>query len=91
METITDSNQSSKLKIQDSQTENEILAENGFYWREKDGVKVLVCRPLEEKGFISIGCEPCTRKVDPEMQEREARWFGLNKVECGLHTDLINK
>jgi phosphoadenosine phosphosulfate reductase len=47
--------------------------------------------PLEEKGFVSIGCEPCTRKMDPEMQEREARWFGLNKVECGLHTDLINK
>lgn len=35
------------------ETENEILAENGFYWREKDGVKVLVCRPLEEKGFIN--------------------------------------
>lgn len=47
--------------------------------------------PLEEKGYLSIGCEPCTRKMDPEMQEREARWFGLNKVECGLHTDLIGK
>jgi phosphoadenosine phosphosulfate reductase len=47
--------------------------------------------PLEEKGFVSIGCESCTRKLDPEMQEREARWFGMNKVECGLHTDLINK
>ncbi len=46
--------------------------------------------PLEEKGYLSIGCEPCTRRLDPEMQEREARWFGLNKVECGLHTDLIN-
>ncbi len=45
--------------------------------------------PLDEKGYISIGCEPCTRKVDLEMQEREARWYGLNKVECGLHTDLI--
>ena len=45
--------------------------------------------PLDEKGYLSIGCEPCTRKVDLEMQEREARWFGLNKVECGLHTDLI--
>ena len=32
-------------------TENQILAENSFYWREKDGVKVLVCKPLEEKGF----------------------------------------
>jgi phosphoadenosine phosphosulfate reductase len=47
--------------------------------------------PLEQKGYLSIGCEPCTRKLDPEMQEREARWFGLNKVECGLHTDLISK
>ena len=45
--------------------------------------------PLEEKGYISIGCEPCTRKVDPEMMEREARWYGMSKAECGLHTDLI--
>lgn len=45
--------------------------------------------PLDAKGYISIGCEPCTRKMDPDMQEREARWFGLNKVECGLHTDLV--
>ena len=34
-------------------SEDEILAENGFYWREKDGVKVLVCKPLEENGFIN--------------------------------------
>ena len=47
--------------------------------------------PLDDKGYISIGCEPCTRKMDLDMQEREARWFGLNKVECGLHTDLVNK
>jgi len=47
--------------------------------------------PLEEKGYLSIGCEPCTRKFDPEMQEREARWFGMNKVECGLNTDLVSK
>ncbi|MEL6537742.1 MAG: phosphoadenylyl-sulfate reductase [Bacteroidota bacterium] len=48
--------------------------------------------PLEAKGYTSsIGCEPCTRKMSLEMQEREARWFGLNKVECGLHTDLVAK
>jgi phosphoadenosine phosphosulfate reductase len=29
--------------------------------------------------------------MDPDMQEREARWFGLNKVECGLNTDLVAK
>jgi phosphoadenosine phosphosulfate reductase len=47
--------------------------------------------PLEDKGYLSIGCEPCTRKLDPDMQEREARWFGMNKVECGLNTDLVSK
>jgi len=47
--------------------------------------------PLDSKGYASIGCEPCTRKLDLDMQEREARWYGLNKVECGLHTDLISK
>jgi phosphoadenosine phosphosulfate reductase len=47
--------------------------------------------PLEEKGYISIGCEPCTRRLDPNMQEREARWYGLKKVECGLHTELVKQ
>lgn len=47
--------------------------------------------PLEEKGYVSIGCEPCTRRIDPAMQEREARWYGLKKVECGLHTELVTK
>lgn len=47
--------------------------------------------PLESNGYLSIGCEPCTRKVDPEMMEREARWYGMNKTECGLHTDLVGK
>lgn len=47
--------------------------------------------PLENEGYTSIGCEPCTRKIDPNMMqdERMARWFGLNKTECGLHTELI--
>lgn len=45
--------------------------------------------PLDAKGYMSIGCEPCTRKLTPEMMEREARWYGLNKTECGLNTDLV--
>lgn len=51
----------------------------------------LPSHPMESKGYFSVGCEPCTRKIDPAMQEREARWYGMNKTECGLHTDLINK
>ncbi len=46
---------------------------------------------LDEKGYMSIGCEPCTRKVDLTGDERAARWFGLKKTECGLNTDLIEK
>ncbi len=42
---------------------------------------------LHERGFISIGCEPCTRPVLPGQHEREGRWWwedGSDK-ECGLH------
>jgi len=46
--------------------------------------------PLENQGYLSIGCEPCTRKVDLS-NDRSGRWFGLNKTECGLHTDLAAK
>ena len=46
--------------------------------------------PLDDKGYLSIGCEPCTRKFDLN-DERSARWFGMNKTECGLHTDLAGK
>src|SRR4051812_31453114 len=34
-------------------SEEETLAEAGFYWREREGVKVLVCMPLEEAGFTN--------------------------------------
>lgn len=47
--------------------------------------------PLDDKGYLSVGCEPCTRKFDPNMDERTARWFGMKKTECGLHTDLVVK
>ena len=57
------------------------------YIREFD----LPRHPLDKEGYTSIGCEPCTRKPDLEMMERESRWFGMNKTECGLHTELIKK
>jgi len=42
--------------------------------------------PLQEIGYASIGCEPCTRPVAPGEDPRAGRWAGKNKVECGLHT-----
>ncbi|MFH0351196.1 MAG: phosphoadenylyl-sulfate reductase [Chromatiales bacterium] len=43
---------------------------------------------LHERGFISIGCEPCTRPVLPNHHEREGRWWWeeATQKECGLHT-----
>src|SRR3954447_6451781 len=41
--------------------------------------------PLQEIGYASIGCEPCTRPVAPGEDPRAGRWAGKNKVECGLH------
>jgi phosphoadenosine phosphosulfate reductase len=42
---------------------------------------------LHDRGFVSIGCEPCTRPVNPGQHEREGRWWWEEetKKECGLH------
>jgi len=34
-------------------SEDETLADSGFYWRERDGVKVLICKPIEDAGFTN--------------------------------------
>lgn len=50
--------------------------------------------PLHQSGFISIGCQPCTRPVLPNQHEREGRWWWENEggKECGLHaTNIISK
>jgi YfiH family protein len=39
--------------VESQESEDQILAENRFFWREKDGIKILVSRNLEEKGFIN--------------------------------------
>lgn len=57
------------------------------YLQEKN----LPRHPLEAKGYFSIGCEPCTSKIDLNVDERTGRWFGLKKTECGLNTDLVEQ
>ncbi|NJL83810.1 MAG: phosphoadenylyl-sulfate reductase [Chloroflexaceae bacterium] len=46
--------------------------------------------PLHERGFVSIGCEPCTRAILPHQQEREGRWWWetAKEKECGLHAAI---
>jgi phosphoadenosine phosphosulfate reductase len=42
---------------------------------------------LHERGFLSIGCAPCSRAVAPGEPERAGRWWweDAGKKECGLH------
>jgi len=42
--------------------------------------------PLYDLGYAQIGCGPCTRIAFPGEDERESRWDGSQKVECGIHT-----
>lgn len=42
--------------------------------------------PLHDKGFISIGCAPCTRAISEGEEARAGRWWWEeSKKECGLH------
>jgi phosphoadenosine phosphosulfate reductase len=43
--------------------------------------------PLHARGFLSIGCEPCTRALQPGEPERAGRWWWEQDEakECGLH------
>ena len=45
------------------------------------------CNPLHDKGFVSIGCAPCTRAIRVGEDFRAGRWWweDASKKECGLH------
>ena len=53
------------------------------YIREND----VPYNELHNRGYISIGCEPCTRPVLPNQHERAGRWWWEEATmkECGLH------
>ncbi len=61
-------------------------------WTEKDvwnyiREKNVPFNPLHERGFASIGCQPCTRAVKPGEDFKAGRWWweGQEQKECGLH------
>ncbi len=60
------------------------LARTWQYLRDND----VPYNVLHDQGFISIGCEPCTRAIRPGEHERAGRWWWeeATKRECGLHT-----
>ena len=53
----------------------------------------LPTHPLLKRGYLSIGCAPCTRppsehEASHGSGERSGRWASSSKTECGLHTDV---
>ncbi|MGJ7030653.1 phosphoadenylyl-sulfate reductase [Niabella hirudinis] len=57
---------------------NEVLN----YIKEKN----IPYNPLHDKGFVSIGCAPCTRAIEPGEDPRAGRWWWeASHKECGLH------
>ncbi len=61
-------------------------------WEEQDAWDYvekhrIPVNPLHKKGFASIGCQPCTRAIEPGEDIRAGRWWWENPDtrECGLH------
>jgi phosphoadenosine phosphosulfate reductase len=83
--------------IFDEQTGREIVKLNPMAnWPRKavwDYLKAhqIPYNPLQDQGYRSIGCWPCTAKSTDPQNERAGRWTGFNKVECGIHTFMAKK
>ncbi|MDB5679447.1 phosphoadenylyl-sulfate reductase [Sphingomonas bacterium] len=58
-----------------------VKADLDAYFAEHD----LPRHPLEADGYASVGCQPCTSKIQPGEDPRAGRWRGWEKTECGIH------
>ena len=63
-----------------------------LYWTTEDVAAFITennvpYNPLQDNGFVSIGCQPCTRAIKTGEDFRAGRWWWEenNKKECGLH------
>jgi phosphoadenosine phosphosulfate reductase len=59
-------------------------------WTEQEAEEYVrehgvLVNPLVETGYPSIGCAPCTARVEAGGDVRAGRWAGQAKTECGLH------
>ena len=67
-------------------------------WKEKDvwdyiKTNDVPYNELHDKGFPSIGCQPCTRAIKPGEDVRAGRlwWEEPEQKECGLHNRPVKK
>ncbi len=80
------------LGLMDKDTTRGILKVNPLiYWTSSDvwdfiKQNGIPYNSLHDKGYPSIGCEPCTRAIMPGEDERAGRWWWESGLkECGLH------
>ncbi len=80
------------LGIMEKDTTRGILKVNPLiYWTSSDvwdfiKQNSIPYNSLHDKGYPSIGCEPCTRAIMPGEDERAGRWWWESGLkECGLH------
>ncbi|MDZ4750249.1 MAG: phosphoadenylyl-sulfate reductase [Flavobacteriales bacterium] len=74
-------------------TENQILKVHPLLLWSNEEVKTFInahnipYNPLHDRGFVSIGCAPCTRAIKEGEDIRAGRWWweDNSKKECGLH------
>ena len=79
-------------QVEWDETNNIIKYHPLLHWTFEE-VKQYICEnkipynPLHDRGFVSIGCAPCTRAIKPGEDFRAGRWWweDATKKECGLH------
>lgn len=54
-------------------------------------IQELPSHPLVARGYLSIGCAPCTSPVSISEDARAGRWRGSDKTECGIHISRNGK
>jgi phosphoadenosine phosphosulfate reductase len=82
------------VRLVEADHERSLLKLNPLYDHMRDAVQdfarehAVPLNPLHERGFLSIGCAPCTRAVRPGEPERAGRWWWEDdrRKECGLHS-----
>jgi len=85
------------LQLFEYDNEFQVLKINPLAYWSKETFQVYIeennlpFHPLAEKGYLSIGCAPCTSKINSEEHPRSGRWRGLEKTECGLHASSTKK
>jgi phosphoadenosine phosphosulfate reductase len=81
--------QRSRANIFECQSDGLIKVNPILNWTQQDLWKYihdhdLPLHPLYSQGYLSVGCAPCTRPVQPGESERAGRWADTGKIECGL-------